>query len=190
MTARESRVIAVSVGVARTVPWGSRQVRTGIYKQPTERRVAVGRLGLEGDEQADREAHGGPLKAVYAYPSEHYAFWREQLPGTDLPWGSFGENLTTAGLSEEGVHVGDRFRIGSAVLEATKPRFPCYKLGIRFGREDIIDRFLASGRSGFYLKVLEEGALAAGDPVEVLGGGTGRPTIAQLVDERRRRETA
>ncbi len=182
------RVVAVSVARARAVPWGAHQVRTGIFKEPTTDRVAVRRLGLEGDEQADLEHHGGSLKAVYAYPSEHYAFWQEQLPGTALPWGAFGENLTVAGLAEDDVQVEDRFRIGTALLSATRPRFPCYKLGIKFGREDIIDRFLASGRTGFYLKVLEEGTVAAGDPIERLGGGAGQPTIAQMVDERRRAE--
>jgi MOSC domain-containing protein YiiM len=183
------RVVAVSVAVARTVPWGQRRVRTGIFKEPVAGKVNVKRLGLEGDEQADLEAHGGLQKAVYAYPSEHYALWREELPRAALPWGAFGENLTVSGLHEGTVHVGDRFRIGSAVLAATKPRFPCFKLGIRFGREEIIDRFLASGRTGFYLKVLEEGSLAAGDPIEALGGETGAPTIAAMVDERRRRES-
>ena len=188
MSGTPARVIAVSVARARTVPWGSRSVRTGIYKAPMQGRVHIGRLGLSGDEQADLEAHGGPLKAVYAYPGEHYAFWEGELPGTDLPWGTFGENLTTTGLAEETVHVGDRFRIGSAVLAATKPRFPCYKLGVRFGREDILDRFLASGRTGFYLRVLEEGEIGPGDPIEVVGREPGKPTIADLVAARRRAE--
>jgi len=186
----ESRVVAVSIATARTVPWRGQSVSTGIYKHPTDGRVRLRRLGLEGDEQADLEAHGGPLKAVYAYPSEHYAFWRKELPGTDLPWGAFGENLTTTGLDEDRVRVGDRFRIGSAVLAATKPRFPCYKLGIKFGREDLVPRFLASGRTGFYLKVLEEGSLAAGDAIVPLGGDPGQPRIADLVAERRRAEGA
>ncbi len=189
MTAAEPRVLAVSVARARTVEWKAQPVRTGIYKEPTQATVAVRRLGLEGDEQADFENHGGPLKAVYAYPGEHYALWRQELPGTHLPWGAFGENLTIAGLSEETVRVGDRFRIGSAVLAATRPRFPCYKLGIMFGSETIIDRFLASGRTGFYLKVLEEGALTAGDIIESLGGEASGPTIADLVEERRQRES-
>ena len=101
-----------------------------------------------------------------------------------FPWGAFGENLTVAGLAEEGVRLGDRFRIGTAVLAATKPRFPCYKLGIKFGREDLVDRFLASGRTGFYLRVVKEGELGSGDPIEVQGGGEGQPTIADLVAAR------
>lgn len=175
------RVLSVSVARARSVPWKGQVVRTGIFKTPTEGRVRVGRLGLEGDEQADLEVHGGPSKAVYAYPSEHYPFWQRELPGTPLPWGSFGENLTVVGLSEARVRVGDRFRIGTALLAATKPRFPCYKLGIKFAREDILPRFLASGRTGFYFRVLEEGELGAGDVIELLGGGDGQPTIADLV---------
>ncbi len=181
-----SRVVSVNVALGRQVPWGRTVVRTGIFKEPVTGLVRVRTLGLVGDEQADLEVHGGPLKAVYAYPSEHYAFWTVELPGTPLPWGAFGENLTVSGLSESGVRVGDRFRIGSALLAATRPRFPCYKLGIKFGRADILDRFLASGRTGFYLRVLEEGELCAGDSIEALGGGDGEPTIADLVAERQR----
>lgn len=189
MTETERRVLAVSVASATTVPWESRRVRTGIFKEPVRGPVAVRRLGLEGDEQADLEKHGGPLKAVYAYPGEHYAFWRRELPETHLPWGAFGENLTITGLTEETVRSGDRFRIGTAFLAATKPRFPCYKLGIKFGSEAIIDRFLASGRTGFYLRVLEEGSVTAGDAIEGLGGDARQPTIADMVDDRRRRES-
>ncbi len=175
------RVLSVSVARARSVPWNGQAVRTGIFKEPVQARVAVHRLGLAGDEQADLEVHGGLLKAVYAYPSEHYAFWRRELPGTPLPWGAFGENLTVTGMSETEVRVGDRFRIGTALLAATKPRFPCYKLGIKFHDEGMIPRFLASGRTGFYFRVLEEGELGPGDAIEPLGGGEGQPTIADLV---------
>jgi MOSC domain-containing protein YiiM len=184
------RVLSVNVALGRTVLWKGGSVRTGIYKVPAARRVRVRALGLEGDEQADLQVHGGPLKAVYAYPSEHYAFWQREIPGAPLSWGAFGENLTVSGLSESRVHVGDAFRIGSAVLAVTKPRFPCYKLGIKFGREDMIDRFLRSGRTGFYLRVLEEGELGPGDAVEVLGGGEGQPTIAHLVAARQRADEA
>lgn len=177
-------VVSVNVARGRPVAWHGRIVRTGIYKESVSRRIRVRTLGLEGDEQADLESHGGPLKAVYLYPSEHYAFWQAELPGIALPWGAFGENLTVSGLSEAAVRVGDAFRVGSAVLVATRPRFPCYKLGIKFGREDMIDRFLASGRTGFYAKVLEEGELGMGDEVQPLGGGDGQPTIADLVAAR------
>ncbi len=180
------RVLSVNVGMGRSVAWNGRLVRTGIFKQPVEGRAHVGPLGLAGDEQADAESHGGPLKAVYAYPGEHYALWRGELPGTELPWGAFGENLTISGFLEGAVHVGDRFRIGTALLAATKPRFPCYKLGIRLGRADIEGRFLASGRTGFYLRVLREGDIGAGDAVESLETVTSAPTIADLVTERQR----
>jgi MOSC domain-containing protein YiiM len=184
------RVLSVNVALGRAVPWKGRSVRTGIYKEPVARRVCVRPNGLDGDEQADREVHGGPFKAAYIYPSEHYAFWQGEFPDIPISWGTFGENLTVSGLSESRVHVGDAFRIGSAILAATKPRFPCYKLGIKFGREDIIDRFLRSGRTGFYVRVLEEGELGAGDLIEVLGGGEGQPTIAELVAARQRADEA
>jgi MOSC domain-containing protein YiiM len=163
-------------------------VSTGIYKKPVDGRVRVRILGLEGDEQADLRAHGGPKKAVYAYPSEHYPLWRGEFPDRELPWGFFGENLTTKGLKEKDVHMGDRFRIGTAILEVTKPRFPCFKLGIKFGGEEILDRFLRSGRSGFYLGVLEEGEVAAGDSIQSLTSENSLPTIAELVQARVRGE--
>jgi MOSC domain-containing protein YiiM len=123
-------------------------------------------LNLDGDRQADLTVHGGPEKAVYVYPSEHYAFWKRELPEMDLPWGMFGENFTTEGINETETHIGDRFRIGSAEVMVTQPRMPCYKLGIRFGRTDIIKRFLVSERSGFYLSVLKEGEVGVGDEIE------------------------
>ncbi len=181
-----ARVLSVNVGMGRTASWNGRNVRTGIFKEPVNGRVHVSTLGLAGDEQADLEAHGGPSKAVYAYPGEHYAFWRKELSGTHLPWGAFGENLTIAGYIESAVHVGDRFRIGTTVLAATKPRFPCYKLGIRLGRDDIVDRFLVSGRTGFYLRVVDEGEVGAGDAIEALERTASAPTIADLAAERRR----
>jgi MOSC domain-containing protein YiiM len=175
------RVVSVNVSRVRTVPWKGTVVATGIYKEPVRGPVRIGDRGLEGDEQADLDAHGGPSKAVYLYPSEHYDFWRRELPDLVLGWGAFGENITTSGLLEGGVRVGDRLRAGTAVLRVTKPRFPCYKLGIRFGREDIVDRFLRSGRSGFYAAILERGAVTAGDPIEFEGRGEGRPTITEIV---------
>lgn len=182
------RVVSVNVSQARAVPWKGGVVSTGIYKEPVAGRVRIRRLGLEGDVQADLKAHGGPRKAVYGYASEHYPTWRQEWPGREWPWGTFGENVTTEGLREEGVRVGDRYRMGSATLEVTRPRFPCYKLGIKFGREDIIPRFLRSGRSGFYFAVIEEGEVAAGDPIELVRGASGNPTIADLVAARIRED--
>jgi MOSC domain-containing protein YiiM len=162
------QVLSVNVGLPRIVAWKGRMVETGIFKEPVAGRVAIRRLNLDGDRQADLSVHGGPTKAVYAYPGEYYAFWREQFPEMELPWGMFGENLTIEGLREESVHIGDRFQVGSAHLMVTQPRLPCYKLGIKFGRDDILKRFLASGLTGFYFAVLKEGDVAAGDPIRLL----------------------
>ena len=142
-------------------------VSTAIFKEPVAGRVMLRTLNLDGDRQADLTVHGGPEKAVYVYPSEHYAFWKRELPDMDLPWGMFGENFTTEDMFETEINIGDRFRIGSAGVMVTQPRMPCYKLGIRFGRTDIIKRFLASERTGFYFSVLKEGEVGAGDEFEL-----------------------
>jgi len=125
-------------------------------------------LNLDGDRQADLSVHGGPSKAVYVYPSEHYDYWKHEFPEMKLPWGMFGENFTTAGLFESEVNIGDKFRVGSAMVMATEPRMPCYKLGIRFGRPDVVKRFLASERTGFYFAVLQQGGVGVGDPIELI----------------------
>ncbi len=173
------RVVSVNVGVPREVLWNLRKVTTGIFKKPVDGRVWVRNLGLDGDRQADLSVHGGPEKAVYAYPSEHYHYWRKELNRT-LLWGVFGENLTTEGLLEDAVHLGDRLRIGSAAMAVTRPRFPCYKLGIKFGTMDMVRRFQASGRSGFYLSVLEEGEVGAGDAIEMISRDASKPTISEI----------
>ena len=160
------KVISVNAGLPREVEWQGKTVTTGIFKAPVQGAVRVRTLNLDGDGQADLSVHGGPSKAVYAYPSEHYERWQAELPGTALPWGVFGENLTTAGCSEDSIRVGDEFRIGTVRLRVTEPRMPCYKLGIRFQRADIVKRFLQSGRSGFYFSVLQEGSIREGDPLE------------------------
>src|SRR5688572_10057572 len=134
-----------------------------MFKEPVSGRVMPRTLSLDGDRQADLSVHGGPLKAVYAYPSEHYDFWKRELPDMDLRWGMFGENFTTEGMFETEINIGDKFRIGLAEVMVTQPRMPCYKLGIRFGRTDIIKRFLASEGSGLYFSVLKEGEVEAGD---------------------------
>jgi MOSC domain-containing protein YiiM len=137
-------------------------------------------LNLDGDQQADLTVHGGASKAVYAYPSEHYGYWRTELPGMDLPWGMFGENFTAEGLLENAVYIGDRFRIGETEVMITEPRMPCYKLGIKFGRADIIKRFLASRRTGFYFAVMREGMVGAGDAVELVGHEQQDITVADI----------
>ena len=162
------KIISVNVGLPRLVLRNGEPVSTGIFKEPVAHRVMMRTLNLDGDRQADLSVHGGPEKAVYVYPSEHYEFWKRELPDMDLPWAIFGENLTTTGLLETEVNIGDKFRIGTAEVMVTQPRMPCYKLGIRFGRADIIKRFLISERTGFYLSVLKEGEVGAGDEVELL----------------------
>jgi MOSC domain-containing protein YiiM len=163
------KILSLNVGRPRLVMRDGEPVSTGIFKEPVTGRVMMRTLNLDGDRQADLSVHGGPEKAVYAYPSEHYPFWKQELPEMDLPWGIFGENFTTQGLPlETETKIGDRFRIGSAEVMVTQPRMPCYKLGIRFGRTDIIKRFLASERSGFYFSVLKEGEVGVGDEIELL----------------------
>jgi MOSC domain-containing protein YiiM len=174
------RIASVNVGLPREVEWRGRSVATGIFKSPVEGRIPVRTLNLDGDRQADLSVHGGPEKAVYGYPSEHYEFWRGELPGVELPPGSFGENLTTEGLLETGLRIGDRLRTGSAVLRVTQPRMPCFKLGVKFQREDMVKRFLASGRSGFYFAVDEEGDVAAGDAIEPLERATHDVTVSEI----------
>lgn len=176
------KLVAISVGTPREVPFRGRGVYTSIFKSPVSHRVRVGRENIQGDAQADLTVHGGPEKAVYAYPSEHYEYWRPELPDQELPWGAFGENLTTAGLLEADVWIGDRYRIGTTELVVTQPRMPCSKLGVRFGRRDMVERFLRSRRSGFYLAVAQEGEIGAGDTIERLGRHDMRLTVADVVE--------
>jgi MOSC domain-containing protein YiiM len=175
-------LLSINVGLPREIQWQGKVVRTSIFKSPVSGDVRVSKLNLEGDQQSDLSVHGGVHKAVYAYPSEHYEFWREEVPGADLPWGAFGENLTVQGILEDEVRIGDRLRIGSAEFMVTQPRMPCFKLGIRFGRPDIVKRFLRSGRSGFYLAVVEEGQIAAGGTVEVLTRDEHGVSVADIVN--------
>jgi MOSC domain-containing protein YiiM len=177
------QLVSVNVGLPRTITWKGRTVQTGIFKTPVNGRVQVRTLNLAGDRQADLSVHGGLDKAIYVYPSEHYDYWRGEFTDMELPWGMFGENFTTTGLLEGVVNVGDTFRIGSAVALVTQPRVPCYKLAAKFGREDIVKRFLASGRSGFYLKVMQEGEVGAGDAIELMsrdGHGVTVEDVANL----------
>jgi MOSC domain-containing protein YiiM len=160
------KVLSVNVALPRLVAWKGQRFNTGIFKQPVDGPVMMRQLDLDGDRQADLSVHGGPYKAVYAYPSEHYALWKQELPEMDLPWGQFGENLTTEGLNEKDTHIGDILRIGKATVQVTQPRVPCFKLAAKFRREDILKRFLQSGRSGFYVSVVGEGLVAAGDEIE------------------------
>jgi MOSC domain-containing protein YiiM len=162
------KIISLNVGLPREVIWHGRSVTTGIYKEPVGGRVALRKLNLDGDRQADLTVHGGEYKAVYCYPVEHYEYWKKELPEKELPMGMFGENFTVQGLFENDVHLGDRFGVGSAEVVVTQPRLPCYKLGVRFGWDDMVKRFLASGRGGFYLAVTREGEVGAGDEITVV----------------------
>ena len=174
------KIISINVGQPRLVVSNGRTVSTGIYKAPVAGRVMLRTLNLDGDRQADLTVHGGRTKAVYVYPSEHYSFWREELPGTELPRGMFGENFTVEGFDESIVNMGDRFRVGSADVTVTEPRMPCYKLGIKFGRTDILKRFLASGRTGFYLSVQREGEVEAGDEFELIERDENNVTVSDI----------
>jgi MOSC domain-containing protein YiiM len=173
------RVKSVNVGMPREVEWRRRKVLTGIFKSPVAAALPVRRLNINGDAQADLTVHGGPDKAVYAYPSEHYGPWREQL-GRELTPGNFGENLTTEGLLEDAVHIGDEFRVGTARLVVTQPRLPCFKLGIRFDDPGMVKTFLQAGKPGIYFAVLEEGAVGPGDPIERLAEDKSRITVAEM----------
>jgi MOSC domain-containing protein YiiM len=176
------KLLSVNVGLPREVEWNGRTIRTSIFKAPVPGRVPVRKLNLDGDQQSDLTVHGGVDKAVYVYPSEHYALWRDELSSADLHWGAFGENFTSEGdLEDKAVHIGDRFRIGSAEFVVTQPRMPCFKLGIRFGRGDIIKRFLHSGRNGFYFAVAQEGEVGAGDSIEPLTCDDNGVTVADIV---------
>ena len=175
------RIVSVNVGLPREVIWKNITVQTSIFKEPVAGVVAVRELNLAGDQQADLTVHGGSEKAVYAYPAEHYEYWRKQLSDVSLSWGAFGENLTTAGLWEDTLCIGDILRVGSAVLQITQPRMPCYKLQLRFNRDDIIRRFLVSGRSGFYFSVIDPGDVDAGSKVEVLDRDPHGVTVTDIV---------
>jgi MOSC domain-containing protein YiiM len=175
------KLLSLNVGRPRQVDTARGPVLTAIWKSPVTGRVPLKRFNIEGDQQADLKVHGGENKAVYLYPSEHYAFWRGELPGMDLSPGMFGENLTTEGIDEREVQIGDRFRIGTAILQVSQPRMPCFKLALKFGRPDMVKRFWRSGRSGIYFSIVEEGELAAGDEIIPVSRVSDGITIAELV---------
>ena len=174
------KLISLNVARPRLAVYKGATINSGIFKEPVTGPVQLSTLNLEGDRQADLSVHGGPHKAVYAYPSKHYAYWQNELHGVNLPWGMFGENFTTSGLSENELHVGDRFQIGSATVMVRQPRVPCYKLAAKFQRDDILERFLRSGRSGFYFSVEQEGLVASGDLFTVLSQDRLGITIAEM----------
>src|SRR5437667_6414316 len=175
------KLISVNVGLPREITVGGKTVRTSIWKAPVQGRVHVSTLNLDGDQQSDLSVHGGVDKAVYVYPSEHYSYWRTQLPDVELPWGAFGENFTSEGILEEQTRIGDRIRVGSAEFMVTQPRMPCFKLGIRFNRRDVVKRFLTSKRTGFYLAVIREGEVENGDAIEFIAEDDSHITVADVV---------
>src|SRR2546429_4295613 len=166
------KLVSVNTGLPREVQWHGRMVTTGIFKEPVAGRVALRKMNLDGDRQADLSVHGGEYKAVYCYSLAHYDYWNKELRGQELPMGMFGENFTLDGgedgLMEESIYLGDRFSVGTAEVTVTQPRLPCYKLGVRFGSDDMVKRFLASRRTGFYVAVVREGEVGAGDEVKLM----------------------
>jgi MOSC domain-containing protein YiiM len=174
------KLVSLNVGLPRDVLWHGRTVTTAIYKQPVEGRVRLRTLNLDDDRQADLTVHGGAHKAVYCYPIAHYEYWKKELPGRDLPLAIFGENFTTDGLLENSVHLGDTFSVGSAEVVVTQPRLPCYKLGVRFDSDDMVKRFLASGRSGFYLAVTREGEVGAGDEIKPIARDPNAVPVSEI----------
>lgn len=176
-----AKVISLNVGLPRTVYFRGQAVTTGIFKEPIKGRIKLRRLNLDGDKQADLTVHGGPDKAVYAYPAEHYDYWKKRLPNMKLSWGMFGENFTTEGLLEDQVNIGDVFRIGSSEVVATQPRMPCYKLGVKFGRMDIVKQFMESKLPGIYFRVLKEGEVGPGDAIELISRDANNVTVKDLV---------
>jgi MOSC domain-containing protein YiiM len=175
------KIVSLNVGIPREVLWHGQPVTTGIFKSPTSERIRLRTLNLDGDRQADLTVHGGEHKAVYCYPVEHYTYWQKKLPGRDLPLGVFGENFTTKGMLEQDVHLGDRFAINDAEVVVTQPRLPCYKLGVRFQADDMVKKFLASRRIGFYVAVTREGSVAAGDEMIPVVQNASRISIADFL---------
>jgi MOSC domain-containing protein YiiM len=179
------KLVSLNCGLPREVLWHGQSVITSIYKEPVHLRVALRILNLDGDRQSDLTVHGGKYKAIYCYPIEYYGFWQTELPDRSFPYGSFGENfsvegLVREGLAEDSIHVGDRFSVGSAEVVVTQPRLPCYKLGIKFGSDDMVKRFLKSRRTGFYLAVTREGEVSAGDDLTLLNHDPDSVSISEI----------
>ena len=182
------KLISVNVGLPREVMWHARSVTTGIFKEPVDGRIPLRTLNLDGDRQADLSVHGGPYKAAYCYPLTHYDYWKKELPGRELPMGMFGENFTLDGFVEESIYLGDRYSIGSPEVVVAQPRLPCYKLGIRFEADDMVKRFFASRRTGFYVAGTKEGEVGAGDEMKLISrdlNGVPVSEITRLYAEKR-----
>jgi len=176
------KVVSVNVGLPREIEWQGKRFATSIFKSSVSGPIPLRTLNFDGDKQSDLTVHGGPDKAVYGYPIEHYAYWRRELPDAELAYGAFGENLTTEGLDETDLSIGDVLRVGTATLMVTQPRVPCFKLAARFGLPDMVKRFAKSRHSGFYFSVVEEGTVAAGSEVRILERATERMSVTELND--------
>jgi MOSC domain-containing protein YiiM len=175
------KVVSVNVGLPQEVIWKDVKVSTAIFKHSVDGPVAINPINLVGDQQADLTVHGGRYKAVYGYPAEHYSYWKNELPGVDFSYGKFGENLTTEGLTEKSLHIGDELRVGTATLVVTQPRMPCYKLALRFGMDDMIKRFLVSRKSGFYFAVVEPGIVSAGSEIRILDRDPNQVSVTDIL---------
>lgn len=174
------KLLSVNVSLPKEVSYNGTIITTGIFKEPVQGPVMLRTLNLDGDDQADRVAHGGIHKAVYVYSAENYAYWKRELDREDLLYGQFGENFTVEGMPDDMIHVGDIFRVGEALVEVTQPRVPCFKLGIKMGDPLFPKLFLVSERPGFYLRVLEEGEVGAGDVIERLKMGREQMTVREV----------
>ena len=174
------KLLSLNVGLPREVTWHGRPVTTGIFKHPVNGRVALRTLNLDGDRQADLNVHGGPYKAVYCYPVAHYEYWKVELPGRDLPMASFGENFTVESPFENSIYLGDRFSVGTAEVVVTQPRLPCYKLGIKFDDDEMVKRFFAARRTGYYLAVTREGDVGVGDEMTLISPDPNRVPVSEI----------
>ena len=176
------KLLSVNLSVPKEITYAGKTVTTGIFKKPTSERVMLRTLNLDGDGQADLWGHGGAFRAVYVYSKENYGFWERELERDDFTYGQFGENFTVEGMLDDQIHVGDTFRVGGALVEVSQPRIPCYKLAIKMGIDGFQNRFMQSGRVGFYFRVLEEGEVGSGDEIELVGRDPRRMTIREVND--------
>jgi MOSC domain-containing protein YiiM len=176
------KLLSLNVGQPKTVNWKGKEIETSIFKYPVEGKKAVSLLNIEGDKQSDLRYHGGRDKAIYAYDNAHYEAWKKSIDRDEWSFGLFGENLSTEGLDDAKVQIGDIYKIGSVLIQATQPRIPCFKLNICFERADMTALFYDSKRFGIYFRVLEEGILQAGDAIELIEMGSYSISIAEIID--------
>lgn len=174
------KVVSLNVGKVKEVTYDGKTIRTGIYKKPIQEPLEAKGINIEGDDQGNRKTHGGIDRAIYSYPMEHYSYWKKQYPTKELPFGMFGENLTTEGLLEKDVKVGDIFKIGTTKIMALQPRMPCYRLGYKFDDEKIIDKFLETDYCGIFYRIIKEGKLQVGDEINLIKSDPDSMTIVEI----------